>query len=94
MEETAPSRRVVVTGLGVVAALGHEVETFWAGLTAGRPGVRRISLFDPSEFASQIGAEVRDWEAADIANLTTYLCSEEANYITGQVFNVDGGMAM
>ncbi len=65
MEETAPSRRVVVTGLGVVAALGHEVETFWAGLTAGRPGVRRISLFDPSEFASQIGAEVRDWEAAD-----------------------------
>jgi len=33
-------------------------------------------------------------EAADIANLTTYLCSEEAGYITGQVFNVDGGMAM
>jgi len=33
-------------------------------------------------------------EAADIANMTTYLCSEEAGYITGQVFNVDGGMAM
>ncbi len=33
-------------------------------------------------------------EAADVANLTTYLCSEEAGYITGQVFNVDGGMAM
>lgn len=33
-------------------------------------------------------------ESADIANMTTYLCSEEANYITGQVFNVDGGMAM
>jgi 3-oxoacyl-[acyl-carrier protein] reductase len=33
-------------------------------------------------------------EAADIANLTAYLCSEEAGYITGQVFNVDGGMAM
>jgi len=33
-------------------------------------------------------------ESADIANLTTYLCSEEAGYITGQVFNVDGGMAM
>jgi 3-oxoacyl-[acyl-carrier protein] reductase len=33
-------------------------------------------------------------ESADIANLTAYLCSEEAGYITGQVFNVDGGMAM
>lgn len=33
-------------------------------------------------------------ESADIANMTAYLCSEEAAYITGQVFNVDGGMAM
>jgi len=33
-------------------------------------------------------------ESADVANLTAYLCSEEAGYITGQVFNVDGGMAM
>ncbi len=33
-------------------------------------------------------------EAADIANMVTYLASEEANYITGQVFTVDGGMAM
>lgn len=33
-------------------------------------------------------------EAADIANMTTYLCSEEAGYITGQVFTVDGGMTM
>ncbi len=33
-------------------------------------------------------------EAADIANITAYLCSDEAGYITGQVFNVDGGMAM
>ena len=33
-------------------------------------------------------------ESADIANLTAYLCSEEAGYITGQVFSVDGGMAM
>ena len=33
-------------------------------------------------------------ESADIANMAAYLCSEEAGYITGQVFNVDGGMAM
>jgi len=33
-------------------------------------------------------------EAADIAHMTAYLCSEEAGYITGQVFTVDGGMVM
>jgi 3-oxoacyl-[acyl-carrier-protein] synthase II len=64
METLSSSRRVVVTGLGAVASLGHEVETFWASLVAGRCGIDRVSLFDPAEFASQIGAEVRDWDAA------------------------------
>ena len=64
MEAPPSARRVVVTGLGVVTSLGHDVETFWSNLVAGRCGIRRISLFDPSDFASQIGAEVRDWDAA------------------------------
>jgi 3-oxoacyl-[acyl-carrier-protein] synthase II len=64
METPTSARRVVVTGLGVVTSLGHDVETFWSNLVAGRCGIRRISLFDPSDFASQIGAEVRDWDAA------------------------------
>ena len=59
------SRRVVVTGLGVVASLGHEVDAFWAGLLAGRSGVDRVSLFDPTPYASHVGAEVRGWDAAD-----------------------------
>ena len=57
-------RRVVVTGLGAVTAIGHDVESFWASLVAGRGGVHRITLFDPAEFASQMGAEVRHWDAA------------------------------
>ncbi|MEO6005183.1 MAG: beta-ketoacyl-ACP synthase II, partial [Opitutus sp.] len=64
METPAASRRVVVTGLGVVTSIGHDVDTFWSSLVAGRCGVQRVTLFDPSEFACQIGAEVRDWEAA------------------------------
>lgn len=64
MESALISRRVVVTGLGAVTSLGHDVESFWANLVAGKCGIRRVSLFDPAEFASQIGAEVRDWEAA------------------------------
>ena len=64
METSSSSRRVVVTGLGAITSVGHDVEAFWAGLVAGRCGVGRVSLFDPKDFASQIGAEVRDWEAA------------------------------
>jgi 3-oxoacyl-[acyl-carrier-protein] synthase II len=64
MESASTSRRVVVTGLGAVTSLGHDANTFWASLVAGKCGVSRVSLFDPKDFASQIGAEVRDWEAA------------------------------
>ena len=64
MEYIPSSRRVVITGLGVVTSLGHTVDAFWASLVAGRSGVRRVSLFDPASFASQIGAEVREWDAA------------------------------
>ena len=64
MDSPSSSRRVVITGLGVVTSIGHDVDTFWASLLAGRCGIHRISLFDPKDFASQIGAEVRDWDAA------------------------------
>jgi len=54
--------RAVVTGLGCVTPIGHDVAEFWRNLTAGRSGVRRISLFDPSELDCQIAAEVKDWD--------------------------------
>ncbi len=64
METPAVSRRVVVTGLGVITSIGHDVDSFWSSLLAGKSGVERVSLFDPAEFPCQIGAEVRGWEAA------------------------------
>eukprot|EP01031_Cornospumella_fuschlensis_P007413 gene7413-9184_t len=64
MQTSLASRRVVVTGLGTVASIGHDVDTFWSSLVAGRSGIDRIKLFDPSDFACQIGAEVRDWDPA------------------------------
>jgi 3-oxoacyl-[acyl-carrier-protein] synthase II len=64
MENASSSRRVVVTGLGVVTSIGHDVESFWASLVAGRCGVKRVTLFDPKDFASHVGAEVRDWDPA------------------------------
>ncbi len=59
-------RRVVVTGLGTVTSIGHDVATFWSSLVAGRIGVERVSLFDPSNFACQIGAEVRNWDVTQL----------------------------
>lgn len=51
-------RRVAVTGLGAVSALGIGVPAFWTGVSLGTSGVRRITSFDPSAFLAQIAAEV------------------------------------
>jgi 3-oxoacyl-[acyl-carrier-protein] synthase II len=55
-------RRVVVTGLGAVTALGNDVDATWAGLLAGRSGVARVTLFDPSRLTVQIAAEVKGFD--------------------------------
>jgi 3-oxoacyl-[acyl-carrier-protein] synthase II len=59
-------RRVVVTGMGAVTALGRDVASSWDGLVAGRSGVRTIESFDPSRLTSRIAAEVRDFDASHI----------------------------
>ncbi len=53
-------RRVVVTGLGAVTSLGHDVESTWRNIVEGRSGVSVIDSFDVSGFASRIGATVRN----------------------------------
>src|SRR5437870_13437713 len=55
-------RRVAITGMGVVSALGVGVETFWEGLMAGRSGTRRATLSDPAVLSVQIAAEVPDFD--------------------------------
>jgi 3-oxoacyl-[acyl-carrier-protein] synthase II len=57
-------RRVVITGLGTVTPLGHEVEVFWKNLLASQCGVDRISSFDPAAFDTQIAAEVKNFDPA------------------------------
>jgi 3-oxoacyl-[acyl-carrier-protein] synthase II len=55
-------RRVVVTGVGLVTALGTGTEETWKGLCDGRSGVGLISRFDSTEFSTKIAAEVKDFD--------------------------------
>jgi 3-oxoacyl-[acyl-carrier-protein] synthase II len=55
------SRRVVVTGLGMVSPLGTGVEKSWQALLQGKSGVGKITKFDPTGFDTQIAAEVKDF---------------------------------
>ena len=59
------ANRVVVTGLGAVTPIGLGIEEFWKGLTVGKNGVSRITRFDPSDFSSQMAAEVRNFRPED-----------------------------
>ncbi|MGC4947017.1 beta-ketoacyl-[acyl-carrier-protein] synthase family protein [Streptomyces sp. DT224] len=60
MTATPPGqeRRVVITGVGVTAPGGLGTKDFWRLISDGRTATRRISLFDPSPFRSQVAAEV------------------------------------
>jgi 3-oxoacyl-[acyl-carrier-protein] synthase II len=59
-------RRVVVTGMGMLTALGNDVATTWRGMVSGTSGVRTIESFDPSRLAARIAGEVRGLDASHI----------------------------
>ena len=56
------SRRVVVTGVGLVCGLGIGTDEVWKNLLAGKSGVRSITQFDTTGFDCTIAGEVRDFD--------------------------------
>jgi len=56
------TRRVVVTGLGLICGVGNSTEEVWKALVAGKSGVARITGFDAGNFACQIAAEVKNFD--------------------------------
>jgi 3-oxoacyl-[acyl-carrier-protein] synthase II len=60
----ANSRRVVVTGLGLVSPLGNDVTTSWDGIVNGRSGIGPITHFDATNFSTRIAGEVRGFDAS------------------------------
>ena len=87
--------------IGLTKTLAREFASRSVTVNAVAPGFIKTDM--TSEFVNNtdVSAKIleavplkRFGESADIANMTAYLASEEAGYITGQVFTVDGGMAM
>jgi len=67
---SAPNpRRVVVTGIGCLSALGPDTAAFWDALTKGRSGISRVTRFDPTDFPSKVGAEIRDFDPGKYMDL-------------------------
>jgi len=56
------TRRVVVTGVGLVCALGIGTEESWKNLVAGRSGIGLITHFDASEFDCKIAGEIKNFD--------------------------------
>jgi 3-oxoacyl-[acyl-carrier protein] reductase len=87
--------------IGLTKTLAREFASRSVTVNAVAPGFIKTDM--TTEFVNHPEASAkileavplkRFGEAADIANMTAYLASEEAGYVTGQVFTVDGGMAM
>lgn len=66
-------RRVVVTGLGTINALGHNVEESWQAIVDGKCGINEITSYDSSLTKVKLAAEVKNFDAAN------YLDAKEAN---------------
>jgi 3-oxoacyl-[acyl-carrier-protein] synthase II len=64
------SRRVVITGLGLITPVGLGAEAVWQGLMNRHSGVRRITMFDPARFDSQVGGEIDSLKVTDFVPKT------------------------
>ena len=56
-------KKVMITGIGMLCASGNGKDAAWAAIRAGKPGIGRITQFDPSKCTSQVAAEVKDFQA-------------------------------
>ena len=56
------SKRIVVTGVGLISALGIGTEENWKGVLAGQSGVAHITHFDTTHYACRFAAEVKDFD--------------------------------
>ncbi|WP_369933860.1 beta-ketoacyl-ACP synthase II [Xanthomonas tesorieronis] len=66
------SRRVVVTGMGLVSPLGNDLASSWDGIINGRSGIGPITQIDASQFTTKIAGEIKDFDP------TKFISSKDA----------------
>ena len=64
-------RRVVITGMGVIAANGRDLDAFWSSIRDGISAADKVARFDVSKLPTQIAAEIRDFDANRYMDLKT-----------------------
>ena len=58
-------RRVVITGLGAITPIGHNVDSFWNGIKENKNGIDEISLFNAENLKVKMAAEVKDFDPSN-----------------------------
>ncbi|MFZ5986907.1 MAG: beta-ketoacyl-ACP synthase II [Bacillota bacterium] len=65
-------KRVVITGLGVISALGNDINTFWNSIKEGKCGITKVTRFDVTDMTTKVAAEMKDFDP------TQYIDKKEA----------------
>src|SRR3954470_5376980 len=72
MTKDLPSRRVVITGMGVISPCGKDLREFWTNVRQGNSAAAPVTRFDASDLPVRIAAEVKDFD------VSTYLKTNKA----------------
>ena len=68
MASSVQNKRVAITGMGVITALGDNPEDYWSNLLAGKSGIRTVTQFDPTDYTCKIGGEI-DWDPSRVMDV-------------------------
>ena len=67
----AASRRVVVTGMGIISPLGNELEATWQNILAGKSGAKTVTAFDVTEYPTKFAAPVENFDDVNHLDVKT-----------------------
>ncbi|MCP4453435.1 MAG: beta-ketoacyl-[acyl-carrier-protein] synthase family protein [Planctomycetes bacterium] len=56
------NKRIVITGMGIISPIGHDIETVWQAMLSGKSGAAPTTIFDASTMPTQFSAEVKDFD--------------------------------
>ena len=82
MRATPGPRRVAITGMGTVNALGHDVPTTFEAFREGRCGISELNIRDVDRLAIRIGAQVHDWNPETYFNRQQILLYDKFTQFT------------